>query len=112
MPFTFNPGFRPGSKISRALLAGMLIVVLALANALAENSAPVVHKVLLGPLRNPGNSGIMAIQPIDDAAWIWHPDFGIPAVPPHVDHFSGGWQQPVILRFRRSFEATDRKSVV
>jgi alpha-L-rhamnosidase len=100
-----NPEFKPGSKFSLGICVGIVAAILLLSNAFGENNVPVVHKVLLAPVLNPGNSGIVPIQPIDDAAWIWHPDFGIPA-PEHADHFSGGWQQPVILRFRRQFEAT------
>src|SRR5208282_1435033 len=95
----------PGSMLSRGLRLGMLAAVLVLSDALAENQAPVVRKVFLAPLLNPGNSGILPIQPIDDASWIWHPDFEIPAAPSHADYFSGGWQKPVVLRFRRQFDA-------
>ncbi|MGA2246957.1 MAG: alpha-L-rhamnosidase [Verrucomicrobiota bacterium] len=51
-----------------------------------------------------GNTGVLPLQPIDSAAWIWHPAFlGISSAP-HADVFSGGWHEPVVLRFRRQFE--------
>jgi hypothetical protein len=93
-------------RIVLAVCVGFVATIFGLSSALAEGDAPVVHKVLLPAPLNAGNSGIVPIQPIDDAAWIWHPDFGIPSTPSHADSFSRGWQQPVILRFRRQFEAT------
>jgi hypothetical protein len=93
-------------KVCPALRAGVVAAILVLSSAHAENNVPVVQKVLLAPPMNAGNSGIVPIQPIDDAAWIWHPDFGIPPTPSHADYFSRGWEQPVILRFRRQFEVT------
>ncbi len=52
-----------------------------------------------------GNTGISAVQPIDEAAWIWHPQFGVASAAAHADIFSGGWREPVLLRFRKPFEA-------
>lgn len=66
---------------------------------------PTVHKVLLEPHRYPGNAGIKPVQPIDEAAWIWHPEFGNPSAPAHAEFFAGGWRQPVFLRFRQTFAA-------
>lgn len=103
MPFASHPE----SKLTVALRVGILTTLLFLSNALAESSAPVVHKVFLTPVLNPGNSGILPIQPIDDAAWIWHPDFTTPAVPSRADYFAGGRLQPLILRFRRQFTAAN-----
>ncbi|MGO8837499.1 MAG: alpha-L-rhamnosidase C-terminal domain-containing protein [Limisphaerales bacterium] len=78
----------------------------ALPAAAAETNLPVVRKVFLAPRLYTGNTGIMPVQPIDEAAWIWHPEFGNPAAPAHADYFSGGWSKPVVLRFRKPFEAT------
>lgn len=82
----------------------VIAVALALSAAAAENKPPVVHKIFLPPRLHLGNTGISQLQPIDEAAWIWHPDFGNPAAPAHGDFFSGGWREPVLVRFRREFE--------
>ena len=82
-----------------------IAVTLALSAAAAENKPPVVHKIFLTPRLHLGNTGISQLQPIDEAAWIWHPDFGNPAAPSHGDVFSGGWREPVLVRFRKEFEA-------
>ncbi len=105
MQFAFNRILLRGRKLSLGLRLGLLTILLALSTAAADNNSPVVHKVFLTPRLHLGNTGIMPIQPIDEAAWIWHPDFGNPAAPSHAEYFSGGWQQPVFLRFRRQFEA-------
>lgn len=70
------------------------------------------------PLRlHDGNAGVLPIEPIDSAAWIWHPDFtGIPEpgrrdIPDslhrawggRLPYFDSGWRGPVFLRFRREF---------
>ena len=86
----------------------LMAAVLALAAAGAENKPPIVHKVFLPPRLHLGNTGISPVQPIDEAAWIWHPEFANPAAPAHGDFFSGGWREPVLLRFRKEFEATRR----
>jgi hypothetical protein len=106
MQHPFNPSCFLGSKVSLAFLLCMMSPVLALPAAPSEDSSPVVHKVFLPPRLQMGNTGIKPLQPIDEAAWIWHPDFGNPVAPSHADFFSGGWGQPVFLRFRRQFEAT------
>jgi hypothetical protein len=67
---------------------------------------PVAKKVLLTPRLHLGNTGISPVQPIDEAAWIWHPDFGNPAASSHAEYFASGWREPVLLRFRKVFEAT------
>jgi len=94
------------SPFDQALRLGWLLAALALSTAAAQSNLPVVHKVLLTPHRYTGNTGIVPVQPIDEAAWIWHPEFGNPAAPSHAEYFSGGWRQPVFLRFRRQFDAT------
>jgi hypothetical protein len=106
MQHPFNPRCFLGSKVSVAFLLCMMSPVLALPAAPSEDSSPVVHKVFLPPRLQAGNTGIKPLQPIDEAAWIWHPDFGNPVAPSHADFFSGGWSKPVFLRFRRQFEAT------
>jgi len=86
-------------------LPSLFAAMLALSAAAAENDPPVVRKIFLPPRLHLGNTGIVALQPIDEAAWIWHPDFGNAAAPSHGDVFSGGWREPVLLRFRKEFEA-------
>jgi hypothetical protein len=84
-----------------------LIAWLFLSQAQADTDSPVVHKVLLTPRLSMGNTGILPVQPIDDAAWIWHPAFSDPSPPPpNAEYFASGWHQPVLLRFRREFAAT------
>ena len=85
---------------------GLIAAALALSAAAAENDAPIVHKVFLPPRLHIGNTGIIPVQPIDEAAWIWHPEFENVSAPSHADVFSGGWRKPVLLRFRKQFEAT------
>jgi hypothetical protein len=83
---------------------GLVLAGLALSAGAAEE-LPVVQKIFLPPRLRLGNTGILPVQPIDSAAWIWHPAFSDVSPPPHADVFSGGWRQPVLLRFRRQFEA-------
>jgi hypothetical protein len=71
-----------------------------------ENDPLVVRKVFLPPRLQMGNTGIMVLQPIDEAAWIWHPEFGNVPPQPHGAFFSAEWHQPVLLRFRKQFEAS------
>jgi len=65
-----------------------------------------VQKIFLRPRLHLGNTGLIPIQPVDEAAWIWHPEFGNPQAPAYAEYFSSGWREPVLLRFRKSFEAT------
>ena len=65
-----------------------------------------VRKVFLPPRLHLGNTSIYPLQPLDEAAWIWHPEFGNVSALSHAEYFSGGWQKPVLLRFRKQFEAT------
>jgi len=102
MKIVLNPRLLRALKSSLGLLAAGLI----LSSAVADNSSPIVQKIFLTPPLHSGNTGIVPIQPIDEAAWIWHPDFGNPVAPSHADYFAGGWRQPVFVRFRRQFEAT------
>jgi hypothetical protein len=69
------------------------------------NNPLLVRKVFLPRRLHLGNTGIVVLQPIDEAAWIWHPDFA--HVPPqsHGAFFSAEWHQPVLLRFRKPFQA-------
>ncbi len=106
MRFASYFGFKARSIWNPCVCWGILVALLAPSNVLAQAQSPVIHKVLLPPLAQPGNSGIMAIQPIDDASWIWHPDFVNPETQAHADYFAGGWQKPVVLRFRREFAVT------
>jgi hypothetical protein len=54
-----------------------------------------------------GKTGIYPVQPIDSAAWIWHPAFWDVSSAAHTEVFSGGWHQPVRLCFRKLFKADD-----
>lgn len=82
------------------------VVTAALALPAAAQNLPVVTKVFLPQRLHLGNTGISPIQPIDDAAWIWHPEFGNAPAASHAEFFSNGWRQPVLLRFGKTFEAT------
>ena len=53
------------------------VVALALPAFAADSAAPLVTKVFLPPRLHMGDTGINPAQPIDDAAWIWHPDLRI-----------------------------------
>jgi hypothetical protein len=105
MQYSFPLSFFPArqSRVKRHLV--MMVAALAVAAARADD-APTVRKIFLMPRSHLGNTGISPVQPIDEAAWIWHPEFGNPVGPSHTEVFSGGWQQPVLLRFRKHFEAT------
>lgn len=98
--------FPLGGELITGFCLVLLITLSTLGAAIAESDAPVVRKVFLSPRLHLGNTGILPVQPIDEAAWIWHPDFGNPAAPSYAEYFAGGWRQPVLLRFRRQFEAT------
>jgi hypothetical protein len=86
------------------LLVGLVLAGLAFSASAAEES-PAVQKVFLPPRVYAGNNGILPVQPIDSAAWIWHPALLEVSPPPHADVFLGGWREPVLLRFRRQFDA-------
>ena len=84
----------------------ILVVALSVPAFAADTAAPVVKKVFLPPRLHMGDTGINPVQPIDDAAWIWHPEFAnLPKVA-RAENFSVGWREPVLLRFRKSFQAT------
>ena len=106
MQHPFKLSFLLGSKLRLGFRMGLMAAMLALANATADNNMPVVRKVFLTPRLHLDNTGILPVQPIDEAAWIWHPDFGNPTAPSHAEFFSGGWSRPVFLRFHCQFEAT------
>ena len=83
-----------------------LTIALMMLPAIAAENLPVVQKILLPPRFHLGNTGIFQLQPIDEAAWIWHPEFMPTSKAARADVFAGGWREPVLLRFRRPFEAT------
>ena len=83
-----------------------LVIASMMLSAGAAENFPVVQKVFLPPRFHLGNTGILQLQPIDEAAWIWHPEFMPAAKAARADVFAGGWREPALLRFRRSFEAT------
>ncbi|HEV2395205.1 MAG TPA: alpha-L-rhamnosidase [Verrucomicrobiae bacterium] len=64
-----------------------------------------VRKAFLPQRLHLGNTGIYRVQPIDDAAWLWYPEAPGSPAPAHKEFFYGGWSQPVLLRFRKEFEA-------
>ena len=82
-----------------------LVIASMMLSAGAAESFPVVQKVFLPPRFHLGNTGILQLQPIDEAAWIWHPEFSPTSKAARADAFAGGWSQPALLRFRRQFEA-------
>ena len=82
-----------------------LVIASMMLSAGAAENFPVVQKVFLPPRFHLGNTGILQLQPIDEAAWIWHPEFSPISKAARADAFAGGWSQPALLRFRRQFEA-------
>ena len=82
-----------------------LVIASMMLSAGAAKNFPVVQKVFLPPRFHLGNTGILQLQPIDEAAWIWHPEFSPISKAARADAFAGGWSQPALLRFRRQFEA-------
>ena len=93
-------------KITMLFRLGLVWAAMLLPAHAAEN-LPVVQKVFLPPRLQLGNTGIIGLQPIDEAAWIWHPDFAPVSTAAHADVFAGGWREPILLRFRRQFEADE-----
>lgn len=103
------------------LLASLLFLIVTIAFhplALFGEDSTAVKKVFLPVRQSIGDTGILPQQPIDEAAWIWHPDYArqdIPQVPAAVrakirgreEHFSARWSGPVFLRFKKEFEAAD-----
>jgi hypothetical protein len=74
--------------------------------AVAETATPAVQKIFLPQRLHLGNTGIYPLQPIDQAAWIWHPEFETRSEQAHAEFFAGGWRQTALLRFRQQFQAT------
>ncbi len=58
----------------KALLALALLCTVVAGNA----AEPIITKIILPPRLHEGNTGIKPLQPIDGAAWIWHPAFANP----------------------------------
>ncbi len=75
--------------------------------AAAQDEQPVIKKIFLPAREHLGNSGILPLQPIDEAAWLWHPDCAKVPGAAHAEFFSTGWEEPVLLRFRNQFSATE-----
>ncbi len=82
-----------------------LVILLAIPASAADPAAPLVQKILLPQRLHLGNTGINPVQPIDEAAWIWHPAFAHPSSFAHAEAFASGWREPVLLRFHKDFEA-------
>ena len=90
------------------LAMSLSLVWLTAASAATTNLSVTVGKVYVPQRLQIGDTGINPVQPIDSAAWIWHPDYANPAGPNHVEYFASGWREPVLLRFRKEFTATDQ----
>lgn len=92
----------------RRLLYWLRVVVLTFAFAvpITTQAGASIEKVFLPQRLHIGNTGLIPVQPIDEAAWIWHPDFGQVSAPSHAPLFSGGWRGPMLLRFRKAFQAS------
>ena len=77
--------------------------------ALAD--APSVTRIFRAPRHTRGNTNIVKIQPIDDAAWIWMPgDSGMSKIGEGSmgGHPSGGAvTDPTFLKFRNEFEVKE-----
>ena len=99
------------SAVLHALVALALLAPLA-ASAAETAAAPEVRKVFLPPRLQLGNTGILPVQPIDGAAWIWHPEWGKLPAKFRGEVFSAGWRGPVFLRFRKAFEASAEPLVI
>jgi hypothetical protein len=85
---------------TRVIFALVITTFVLSANA-AEDFT--IQKVFLTPRFHLGNTGILPVQPIDSAAWISYPtDVRLPL---HADVFGGGWREPILLRFRKQFDA-------
>ena len=73
--------------------------------------APSVTRIFRTPRHTRGNTNIMKVQPIDDAAWIWlKGDSGMSQIGEGVlgNHPSGGTTtDPVFLKFRNEFEVRE-----
>ncbi|MCX7819908.1 MAG: alpha-L-rhamnosidase [Kiritimatiellae bacterium] len=81
------------------------------------NVTAAVRRIFLPVRAHDGNAGVIPVEPIDSAAWIWHPAYaGVPEpgrsnVPDSLTrvwggrlaYFDSGWRGPVFLRFRREF---------
>lgn len=93
----------------------MIVLLLSVALSAAQPAAPDVRvqKVFLPPRPLPGDTNIRILQPIDTAAWIWHPDANGDAArieanrsanrAVNVQWFPVAWTRPVFLRFRKTF---------
>lgn len=88
------------TKFSAALVIASVIF-----SAAGSENLPNVQKVFLPERLHAGNTGIIKVQPIDEAAWVWHPEFIPISTVSHADIFGNGWREPVLVRFRREFDA-------
>ena len=96
----------------------MIAVLLATAIT-AQTALPFkCEKVFLQPRYLPGNTNLKVQQPIDEAAWIWHPDSCGDARriqesgSGHINSFPISWSHPEFLRFRKEFEVKATASTV
>ena len=89
-----------------------MILALGLGAVSAEaDGGPSVRRVFRAARVTRGNTNIMKVQPIDDAAWLWMPgDSGQSAIGERAlgAHPRGGCEmEPVFLKFRNEFEAKE-----
>jgi hypothetical protein len=95
------------------------MTALLLAAALAAQAdLPVrTEKVFLPRRALPGDTNMRPLEPIDTAAWVWHPESNGDAARiaagrsanrgVNVQAFPVAWTHPVFLRFRKRFAVTD-----
>jgi hypothetical protein len=88
-------------------MKSVLTVALFLTAFAAQAAEPVVNKIILPRRLHEGNTGIKPLQPIDSAAWIWHPAFAKLSKAAHAEYFAAEWHEPMLLRFCKSFTATE-----
>ena len=86
-------------------LLALILLALALPAFAADSAAPVVKKVFLPARLHLGDTGINPLQPIDEAAWLWHPELVNLPKAARDNNISVGWRETALLRFRKSFTA-------
>lgn len=100
----------------------MISILLAAAIATQTATSFNVEKVFLPPRYLPGDTNIGVMQPIDEAAWIWHPDSCGDAErierarssqrSVNLQAFPASWSHPEFLRFRKEFAVKESAPVV
>jgi len=87
------------------LFCFLLMIATMAVSAEPSNGFPKVRKVFLPQRLYFGSTGIIDLQPIDEAAWIWYPELSPASMAVHSQVFAGGCREPTLLRFRREFDA-------